>query len=575
MEKKIKKELYPNQKDASKEIISHLTNKKEKCRYVILNAPTQSGKTGCIMSLINDIDESNSLRKKLGVETIYYITGDNQGIKQQTIDDFRDYCTQYIFNESNVFFFKNSDLGKIKSPKFKNCLIFLDESHYGTSKEKNRVPKFLKDGGINYMKNDTSMEKNNIYISSVSATPYPEILNDYEKTKKIVTFSVGESYRGIKEFYNNNQLKIIDDSSILKYEILLRNLLVDEVLPHLDDIEKKRKKKKFVIMRGNNKINYKELLGDKYKVFYMDSKKDTLTEEQMYLKIQDYCIDKTEDADKYLLFVIKGKFRMGKRFRDKCKDYCGCVIDFSEGENISTTEQGLLGRFCGYVGNDKRTKTDWKDIWFYVSEKHTQPLIDYYLDDKLPTPYHSKNSYTKSDTVVWGRGDKVKPNTELLKSNGVKSYDVTKYIDDDIKERLINYEVEFKPSELKKIVSDIVTKCPKIDNKYLNYLDGGHRRLPNSKGDFKGITQIDGGKHRPFLTDIKNYGKGVWKPTLITYSEDKIIDKIILEIQETIIDKYEKITNQLGKLKEIHTYSTKSNDSIPLPSLHDKRFQTV
>lgn len=571
MVKNIKKELYPNQKDVSKEIISHLTNKKEKCRYVILNAPTQSGKTGCIMSLINDIDESNSLRKKLGIETIYYITGDNQQIKEQTIDDFRDYCTQYIFNESNVFFFKNSDLGKIKSPKFKNCLIFLDESHYGTSKEKNRVPKFLKDGGINYMKNDTSMEKNNIYISSVSATAYDEILNDYEKTKEIVTFSVGESYRGIKEFYNNNQLKLIDDSSILKYEILLRNLLVDEVLPHLDDIEKKRKKKKFVIMRGNNKINYKELLGDKYKVFYMDSKKDTLTEEQMYLKIQDYCIDKTEDADKYLLFVIKGKFRMGKRFRDKCKDYCGCVIDFSEGKNISTTEQGLLGRFCGYVGNDKRTKTDWKDIWFYVSEKHTQPLIDYYVNGNLATPYHSDYSYTKKDCVKWGSGDKVKPNTELLKSNEIKSYDVTKYIDDDIKERLINHKVEFKKGELKKIVTDIVSKCPQIDNKYLDYIDGGHRRVPNSEGDFKGITQIDGGKNRQFLTNIKNYGKGVWKPTLITYSKDKII----LEIQETIIDKYEEITNQLGKLKEIHTYSTKSNDTIPLPRLHKTRFQMV
>ena len=571
MIKKIKKELYPNQKDVSKKIISHLTNKKEMCRYVILNAPTQSGKTGCIMSLINDIDESNSLRKKLGIETIYYITGDNQGIKQQTIDDFRDYCTQYIFNESNVFFFKNSDLGKIKSPKFKNCLIFLDESHYATSKEKNRVPKFLKDGGINYMKNDTSMEKNNIYIVSVSATPYDEILNDYEKTKKYVQLVVDDNYKGIKAFYNNNQFKLINDKSILKYEMLLRNLLIDEVLPHLEDIEKKRKKKKFIIMRSNNKINYKELLGDKYKVFYMDSKKDTLTEEQMYLKIQDYCIDKTEDDDKHLLFVIKGRFRMGKRFRDKCKDYCGCVIDFSEGKNISTTEQGLLGRFCGYVGNDKRTKTDWKDIWFYVSEKHTQPLIDYYLNDELPTPYHSKNSYTKNNSTVWGRGDKVKPNTELLKSNGVKSYDVTKYIDEDIKERLINYKVNFKSGELKKIIANIVSKDPYIDNKYLKYIDGGHRRLPNSEGDFKGITQIDGGKHRPFLTDIKNYGKGVWKPTLITYNKDEII----LEIQETIIDKYEEITNQLGKLKEIHTYSTKSNDNIPLPRIHTTRFQTV
>ena len=575
MVKNIKKELYPNQKNVSKEIISHLTNKKEKCRYVILNAPTQSGKTGCIMSLINDIDESNSLRKKLGIETIYYITGDNQGIKPQTIDDFRDYCTQYIFNESNVFFFKNYDLKKTKSPKFKNCLIFLDESHYGTSKEENRVPKFLKDGGINYMKNDTSMEKNNIHIVSVSATSYDEILNDYEKTKKYVQLVVDDNYKGIKAFYNNNQLKLIDDKSIINNEMLLRNLLIDEVLPHLEDIEKKRNKKKFVIIRGNNKINYKDLLGDKYKVFHMDSQKDTLTEEQMYLKIYHNCRYRTEKDDKYLLFVIKGKLRMGKRFDDICKDYCGCVIDYSEGENISTTEQGLLGRFCGYVGNNKRTKTDWKDTWFYVSEKHTQPLIDYYLDDELPTPYHSKYSYTKSDAVVYGRGDKVKPNTELLKSNGVKSYDVTKYSDDDIKERLINYEVEFKPSELKKIVSDIVTKCPKIDNKYLNYLDGGHRRLPNSKGDFKGITQIDGGKHRPFLTDIKNYGKGVWKPTLITYSEDKIIDKIILEIQETIIDKYEEITNQLGKLKEIYTYSTKSNDTIPLPRLHKRRFQTV
>ena len=568
--KKEIKELYPNQKKVSNEIITHLINKKEKCRYVILNAPTQSGKTGCIMSLINDIDESNSLRKKLGVETIYYITGDNQDIKIQTIDDFKDYCTEYIFNEKNVFFFKNSDLAKTKSPKFKNCLIFLDESHYGTSKEENKVPKFLKDGGINYMKNDTSMEKNNIYIVSVSATPYDEILNDYEKTKKYVQLVVNDNYKGIKAFYINNQLKLINDNSILKCEMLLRNLLVDEVLPHLKDIENKKNKKKFVIMRGNNKINYKDLLGDKYKVFYMDSQKDTLTEEQMYLKIQDYCIDKTEDYDKYLLFVIKGRFRMGKRFRDKCKDYCGCVIDFSNGKNVSTTEQGLLGRFCGYISN-KRTKTDWKDIWFYVSEKHTKSLIDYYLNDELQTPFHSEYSYTKSYTTVWGKGDKVKPNTELLKNNKTKSYDVTKYVDDDIKERLINYKEEFKRGELKKIVSDIVKKCPKIDNKYLNYIDGGHRKLPNSEGNYNAITQIDSGKHRKFLNDIKNYGKGVWKPTLIFHTKDKII----LEIEETIIDKYEEIINQFGKKKEIHTYSTKSNDSIPLPRLRKTRFKMV
>lgn len=569
------KEIHLEQKNAAKEIVDYFTLSECDSHYVILDAPTQSGKTGCFMGVINLLDRDNYIRCRLGIDNIFYITGDNQDIRNQTIDDFEKYCYQYVFkHNSKIFFFKNSDLGKYNYD-LKNSLIIIDESHYGTKKEFNKVSQFLKRGGVDYMKASVDLCSNNTFILSVSATPYMEIINDFECVKHIVKLEVGDSYIGIKKFYENNQLILMDDKEKLKDPILLKQFFNGEILSHLDKIKKKRNKQKFVIMRnyksGDIPINHKELLCDNFEVIYMDSK--NMSESDMYWEIRKKCQKKK--IDKYLLVIISGRFRMGKRFEDELKDYCGVVIDYSQGEGYETTEQGLLGRFCGYL-NEDRTKTDWKDTMFYVSTKHTKPLIEYYVEGKIPTPYHSKYSHLRPNEKylpkIWGEGKDYAPNIDLLKSNGIKRYNVTSVLTNKEIERLKDYRVKYKPNELQTIIKNVIERHSKISNKYLTYLDGGCRREPNADGVFSSVNAIDGGKHRKALNKQENYKKPVMKALLIT----NLDDKVYLEIQETVIDKFTYDKNFI-RFKKVNTMDTKREMTVEaiIPRRRNARYETV
>jgi len=556
--KEVEKELFPQQYDCAKEIVSNYLFGK---RYGFLKAKTQSGKTGVFCAVVNILNFYATIKKSLNIDIIYYITGDNQDIKPQAEKDYLMSCIQTLFKYNiTVKFLKNSDMKKVFY-SLKNCLIVIDESHYGTMKPTNIVNKFLKKGGINYMKNDDNMEKNNAYILSVSATPWKELANDKYHTKFIAELETTEDYKGFEEFNENKQIYTLYNKSILKDDTLCYNYFTDEVYNYLKELEEKTKRKHFVIVRnlGNFELT-KENTGNKYHIITVKGKNNQKVDyTEMYDAIEDICIEKEEYPNKYLLIEIKGTFRMGKRFRNKAKDYCGVCVDYSDNiKNVETTEQGLLGRFSGYINGKKRIKDAWKNTRFYMSKIHYDMIKQYIDRSDYLTPYDYENEeggkHFRRIRKVWGVGDSYGVNSELLSLNEPLEFNVTEYFKDkqDLLDKLLKYEVKLKRGELYNLVQDIIKSVDEIPNKYFSYINCGCRRVPSKNSKFAEINYADGGANWEGLRNPDNYLKNVKKTTLIM--SDK--NNIILKIQESIIDKYTPVDNLVNGVKEIETYTT-------------------
>ena len=71
------------------------------------------------------------------------------------------------------------------------------------------------------------------------------------------------------------------------------------------------------------------------------------------------------------------------------------------------------------------------------------------------------------------------------------------------------------------------------------------------------MNAVDNGKRNGSLRKIENYGNIVRKATIIMDANDNgLFDKQVLQIQETIIDKYGTIPIIVNTVKEFETYKT-------------------
>lgn len=589
--------LYPQQETAAFDIIQYYL---EGERYVFLEAYTQSGKTGVTNCLINFLNYYEDYKTKLGIEHIYYIIGDNQLIiKSQTMISYLEKCFNMNFffggenyNGNTIHFLKNSDMKNIingKTPILsdtKNNLFIIDESHYATQKKTNIVNKFLKMMGVNFMKCDETMNATNSYILSVSATPWKELANDIYHRKPVVCLQVTDDYKGFKDFDENGQIELLEDKTILKDRGECHRFFSEEVYDYLVELKRKTNRKHYCIVRsvGNGNIEIdRDCTGNKYHIIYVVQKgNQPINYKEMYDKIESICINETEEKNKFLLIVIKGAFRMGNVIEPKSKDYCGVCFDYSDSkDNVETTEQSLLGRFSGYI--NERMKDAWKNTKFYISKKHYEMIKNRYEEEmnyKRMTPYTKKISKD-----VYGQGYETfkgyRPNIDLLKKNKPIFFEITSFFNENPKwyellskkptqvndytyER--NGKIEIKNGVLDDIVTEIINFFPEIPNKYITgYVDengkktfnGGNRRVPTFNDNLRLIDAIDNGKRNGQLNNPDNYGCIVKKATIIMDANcNGKFDKQILQIQETIIDKYGTVDDIVTNVKEIETYKT-------------------
>lgn len=380
--------LFDSQINTAKDVVANLARKTTRRNHVILAAKMQSGKTGVCNAVVNIISQTE-IQRYLAVDKYMFITGMNDcGLKSQTlkrveeqvIGATKDNIYSGLRSKKNLsvnhyFVMKNSDLLKYDGD-INNSVIFIDEAHYGSG-DKNILSKFLYHHGIDW-KNTNDLIKRNIYIVSVSATPFDEIVSDTKEVKSIVELKPSKEYVGVSEFLCNGQVidaekdDIEEEGQIFEYINDAHQRMVDNGEAGVIII----RTRKFNIIESDPYIQ------KDFDIFEMYSSGSNIEYDKFNEMAKDL-IDKNEYNKKIskmksssavvggmpkmyvkpLIVLIKGAFRAGITLDSRLKDYIYMIYDYSL--KADTTAQALLGRLCGY--RDKKSSIN--NTYIYVNKK--------------------------------------------------------------------------------------------------------------------------------------------------------------------------------------------------------------
>lgn len=380
--------LYDSQINTAKDVVANLARKTTRRNHVILAAKMQSGKTGVCNAVVNIISQT-SLHRYLAIDKYMFITGMNDcGLKSQTLKRVEEQIigankdniysglrSKKNLSPNHYFVMKNSDLLKYEGD-INNSIIFIDEAHYG-SNDKNILSKFLYAQGINW-KDTNDLIKRNIYIVSVSATPFDEIVSDTKEVKSIIELQPSKEYIGVSEFLKNGQVMdaekndIEEDGEIFDYINDAHQRMVDDGVAGIIFI----RTRKFNVIKSDPYIMkdfdiyemYSSGSNIEYGVFN-EMAKDIINKNEYNKRVDSMMPSKALIGSvpkmyvKPLIVLIKGAFRAGITLDPRIKDYIYMVYDFSL--KADTTAQALLGRLCGY--RSKRTGV--KNTYIYVNKK--------------------------------------------------------------------------------------------------------------------------------------------------------------------------------------------------------------
>ncbi|MDE7389861.1 MAG: DEAD/DEAH box helicase family protein [Lachnospiraceae bacterium] len=400
--------IHQEQLEAAKEVVCELAANIVRTNHVILVAKMQSGKTGTCNAITNMI-MTTALRKELAVKRVLFITGMNDcGLANQTYERVLEQVipatdsniydgTKATAKNKNCKYYvlKNSNLKKF-TEDINGSLIFIDEAHFG-SKERNVLTKFMLSKGIDW-KNKNSLISNNVYIVSVSATPFEEIISDTAECKPMVILKTSDNYVGVSEYIEKGLIhqatkNDIDDGSIFSY--------IEDAYERMEENSEKGivivRTRKFDAFYANKFItdnfDIHEMYASGSKIEY-DKLNDIMTsmvEKNNANNKADYTFDRAQSAlvaqgektpsvakveIKPLLVLIKGAFRAGITITRKAKDLIYMIYDYSAGAD--TTAQALLGRMCGYRDIEHTVF----NTHFYLNSVFAQMYADWENDFK-------------------------------------------------------------------------------------------------------------------------------------------------------------------------------------------------
>lgn len=462
--------IFDNQINTGRKIVIKLASNTTRRNHVMLVAKMQSGKTGTCNSVINIITKSK-LYKNMAINKYMFITGMNDcGLKDQTYqrlsEQVFDANIDNIYNSkrskrnlsTNKFFIlKNSDLLSYDGI-LDNSLIFIDESHYG-SNEKNILTKFLVKHGIDW-RNTNELIKRNIYIVSISATPFDEIISDTAKVKDIVELDTDKNYFGVSEFIQNELVFSASKDDISES---------GEIFTYVDDALNRMNKNNengviFIRTQRFNIIKDNEFIKDNFSIYEMDSSNSKIQYDELSNKIRKILEDNKhrkiynmlniKPKTKPLIVLIKGAFRAGITIEEEFKKIIYMVYDFSV--KADTTAQALLGRLCGYRRND----SDIKNTYFYINKEYANQYSNWEKDftnrDLIPCENLKyewvSNEYASDADAVFGS-----------KSCGNFALDLT---DEDIKKIYFSCKNKKNRSE---IIEPFFNELLKRNNYHIPY----------------------------------------------------------------------------------------------------------
>ena len=394
--------IHDSQIECAKKIVIRFVTLDQRRNHVILVAKMQSGKTGAVNAIVNVINELG-LNSSMGINKFFFLTGMNDcGLKSQTYErvltQIMDANVENTYNgkrslkyktNKKYFLLKNSDLDKFNTP-IDNSILFIDECHYGSGKS-NKLTKFLKKNGINW-RNPNELIARNIYIVSISATPYSEIVSDTAECKHIVELETNNGYVGISEYRDRNLIHEAKNVSEEIGDILLalREGLTRMKQDNIDGIC-------FVRSRKFDEIKQRDFVKYNFDVYEMDASTSKINYDKLENRLREQ-IEAIEFNKRFngvtipllleqkipikpLIVIIKGAFRAGVTINANIKDYVYMVYDYST--NAAATAQALLGRMCGYRKSGSSIKTQFY-VNCFLAEQYATWEEDFTNRDNIP-----------------------------------------------------------------------------------------------------------------------------------------------------------------------------------------------
>jgi hypothetical protein len=412
--------VYDNQIDCAKKGVSSFL---KGYRWLLLISPMQAGKSATYLSIAYIISNHVEILKTLNIYkcddliNMFLLTGmSDTELKSQFVSDL-----SIVSPNLDDRVLSNDDMQKfIKTPRenwtkkmigifdniSQNSLIFIDESHFGSSKDQ-ILNKFLELLDIKQNGDILPLKEKNIRVVSISATGYAEHLSEstVENHKMKIILEPGEGYYGLSEMHRDGMLR---QSKNLNNDKEIKEIL--DVIDSIDNvgyciIRAYTDKQKNKILKIMSKYNFDHILYDS------TSKKDYPTIDE---------ITKNKPLKKTIIFV-KGMLRAGKVMGNKKNILLTHDTHRSQSD---TTAQGLAGRVCGYVDN--------RHILVYCDIEQAKHWIDWQNNgfDELNPETKGKdvvNSGSNGIKIIklgiykTNQGDVVKDFNSLYGKSGVDS----------------------------------------------------------------------------------------------------------------------------------------------------------
>lgn len=483
--------IFPNQQKTALQIVE--TFEDLKILYIMVAAPTQSGKTGIMCSLIFEYFKKNIIP----IENIYIITGlSSLDWKKQTKQRMPDVVDKRIFHRAEL---PKNFAEEIKEKI--NLLIIIDEVHIA-AKNKQTLFKSFESAGI---LNKSKLYENDIKIVQFTATPDGLVfdLNDekWSDSSKVICADPGVGYIGC--------IDLLTQGRVMQYKDLYSYDQQNDPIENIREIKKvitsKYPEQRYHIIRTPNGQKQEIVVKNLQIIFPKNEYKYVSYSSESDLRnINDLL---TKKPKKHTFVLIKEKLRCTNTI---AKKYNGVLIERHTQNPIdSAIIQGLIGRDTGYDNNgDSITFTNIPSI-----EKYKSLLESKFKDQSIiwnSQTTKNKNAMTISNGTFDSHGYYESERSSESDLHSTDSLDSNSEDQDHIEpERNIKFK-EFVSQD--EAIEFFKTMIPLLKDTYkIRKLIGPKRRTANKEGFYQCSIGRGGKKKIHEYHKIKNCKYGVTK----------------------------------------------------------------
>ena len=339
--------------EAGNTILSTFTDPSPlRIRWALLLAQMQSGKTFTYAFVAAEM-----LRLKIVDKVVVFCGNAETALRDQTRNcydtDFKKLYRSYLrmngIDETVIDELVAPDVIfgtalKKRPAQYTRTLFIWDESHFAQNKEM-MVDRYLERIGIIPNGDYRPLKEKDIYVLSVSATPFSEVSDTFHETqgKLIVRFLPNEHYIGVRMMTTAGMIVPYKNVSTCLREQIVRTCEVFSgtkygIVRIPCDKKDHGKADKNVNNIKQKIIEIAQSLGWNILHYYT-------TDEDAELE----SLDVLETApEKNTLILVKNLCRMGQQLK---KEHISFVMETSASSSSDVVLQGLLGRMCGYDSN--------------------------------------------------------------------------------------------------------------------------------------------------------------------------------------------------------------------------------